>query len=215
MDLESFFGKSEFLYHLTDRRNCDIIIKSGILMSTVELVNASNLSDNEKSKLLRARRPSHVEIKIDNKSYYLRDQRPISVKNLEKCLTNNWTVSDFLFHLNRRVFFWPNLNRLERHYNRYVNENPVIIRVETRNMIELNPHAEYCRLNSGATRSSSHWNGGPPPRGAETFLHSDEYHLPPASIAEVTFLNNCKLPNIISVADTPNGVWQEVNLTSD
>lgn len=212
MEIEKFNARNEFLYHLTDRRNWEIIKDVGLLLSTELIVNQSNLNEEEKNTILRNRRPVHTQIFINGYSYFLRDQRPISAKNLSKCLTNGWTVSDFLYHLNRRVFFWPTISRLLSHYGRYAHENPIIIKVSSSSMLALNEHAEFCRLNSGATRSSSYLNGAPPERGEETFQPASLYNLPVGSVAEVTFPNTCKLPKKIFIGNNPNGPWEEMNL---
>lgn len=212
MEIDKFIERNEFLYHLTDRRNWDIIKEVGSLHSTELIVNRSNLDEAEKNKILHNRRPVHAQIPINGFSYFLRDQRPISEKNLIKCLTNGWTVSDFLYHLNRRVFFWPTINRLRSHYDRYAHENPIIIKVSSRTMLALNKDAEFCRLNSGATRSSSYLNGAPPERGEDTFQPASLYKLPVRSIAEVTFPNSCELPKKFYIGNCPDGPWEEINL---
>jgi hypothetical protein len=209
MEIEKFITKCEFLYHLTDSRNWNTIRENGMLLSTETIVNRSNLGEQEKEYILHNRRPVHQIIEIDNTSYFLRDQRPISVINLRKCLTEGWTTEDFIFLLNSRVYFWPNLKRLWSHFARYSHENPIILKVSTKTMLDLNHHSEFCCLNSGATRSNSYWNGGPPPRGEGTFRLARYYSLSAWSVAEVTFPNQCLLPHHIFYSYNPDGPWQE------
>jgi hypothetical protein len=212
MDLDKFIKKNEFLYHLTDSRNFEIIKIDWLLLSTESLVNKSTLNIEEKKKFLTNKRPVHKEIVINGKNHFIRDQKPISETNLKKCLTNGWSVGEFLQLLNSRVFFWPSLPRLWSHFTRYQNESPIIIKVSSGSMFEINNHAEFCRLNSGATRSNSHLNGAPPDRGIETFLPAEKYLLYPGSVAEVTFPNSCILPKKIYIGKTPNGPWNELTL---
>jgi hypothetical protein len=211
MDLDKFEQKHTYLYHLTDQRNYEIIRENHRLLSTKEILNLSSYSENERKILLRTRRPVHLSINVNGSTYYIRDQRPISIVNLTKCLTNGWTTEDFIELLNNRVFFWANIKRLRSHYKRYISENPMIIRVLTQDILALNPNVEFCRLNSGATRSNTYWNGAPPPRGEETFLFADRFVYPESQVAEVTFPDLCQLPEIFSIGKAPEGPWTIVN----
>jgi len=208
MDISKFIITRPFLYHLTDQRNLDYIgQKKGILFSTTEIIQRSELNADEKEKILRERRPNHTKVRINGFDISIRDQKPISIRNLSKCLTDGWSYGDFLYHLNNRVFFWPTIPRLSRHFNRYADERPLIIRVSSREIFELNQDPEFCRLNSGATRSSSHYGGAPPQRGKDTFLKADQYPYSVSGVAEVTFINMCQLPKVISLSNDPLGPW--------
>ena len=212
MKTDEFINKRPFLYHLTDKINFNLIKINGLLLCTSTIAGLSELNPEEQHLYLRTRRGTHTSITVGEAEYLIRDQQPISLKNLEKCLTNGWNTGDFLYHLNSRVFFWPTTKRLESHYSRYKEESPIIIKVSSGALIELNPHVEFCRLNSGATRSNSHLNGAPPERGIETFLPADSYTNTIGSVAEVTFPDRCQLPNKIFVGETPNGPWTEITL---
>jgi len=201
MDIDKFIEQRPYLYHLTSVENSKRIIQEKILVSTNELIDMSGNPDYFDIK--RKRRIGHQEIVIGNKIYSLRDQRPISELALSKCLTHNWKVPDFLEHLNDRVFMWPTLDRLERHYNRYQNENPVIFRFPTNEIIALNPNVKFCRLNSGATRANSYLGGKAPDRGPETFLPAPNYNLSIGSVAEVTFEQRCNIDCDFAIASNP------------
>jgi len=211
MDIEKFINKNEFIYHLTDNRNWNTIREDRLLLSAESIVNRSNLDVEEKASILNNRRPFHKMVIIDGESYFLRDQKPISEKNLNKCLTEGWTSANFIFLLNSRIFFWPNLKRLWSHYNRYSNENPIILKVPTRVLLEINDQAEFCRLNSGATRSNSYLNGAPPSRGEGTFLVAHSFPFSVGSVAEVTFPDQCQLPYNIYIGNNPAGPWNVYN----
>lgn len=211
MEIEKFIAKNIFLYHLTDSRNWEIIKRTGMLLSAESIVNRSSLTRIEKEAILQNRRPFHKTIEIENVSYHLRDQRPISETNLKKSLSNGWTVEQFISLLNTKVFFWPNLKRLWSHYSRYKDEEPIILKVSTKRMFDINNHVEFCRLNSGATRSNHYLGGAPPSRGLETFAPASEYTLSIGSVAEVTFPNECQLPLMIYFGFHPEGPWTEYN----
>jgi len=208
VNINDFVQKRPFLYHLTDHRNYEIIKESRVIYSTRDLVYMSEIDDKE--SFLRSRRPYHTQIQVEDNTIYIRDQRPISEKALSKCLTNGWKCVDYIYHLNRRVFFWPTKERLIRHFNRYKGENPIIIRVSTKDLFGLNPHSEFCRLNSGATRPNSYLGGIPPLRGLETFRQAEDYGFTVSSVAEVTFQNNCTIPDQISISNNPLENWTDV-----
>lgn len=205
MELIDFIKRNQYLYHLTDTNNISNILETGQIISTERIVAASDLPN--KVDFLSSKRNSHFIIQANGFDYRVRDQQPISIKVLSRSLTHDWTPDQFIYLLNNRVFFWPNLNRLTRHYNKYANENPQIIRVRTDEVFDLNPNIEFCRLNSGATRCNSSWNGNAPERGPETFLTANNYLLPINTVAEVTFPELCILPNEIQIANNPNGAW--------
>lgn len=194
MNIETFIKERPYLYHLTSKLNGEHIISHKRLFSANELIIMSN--DIKNLPVQRERRSGHYEIKIEGESYLLRDQGPISEKALSKCLTDGWLVPDFLYHLNSRVFMWPTLERLWRHFNRYKAENPVIFRFPTQQLLTTNMHAEFCRLNSGATRANSYLGGKPPARGSQTFLPADKFELSVRDVAEVTFPKQCNLEGV-------------------
>lgn len=214
MNLEEFYTRNEFLYHLTSKENADIILASRMMLSTRQILAGSDLSDQERTLYLTERRPDHVYVNLisGGTEVMIRDQRPISTKALGKCLTDGWSVEQFITSLNSRVFFWPTLKRLQIHFDRYESEEPKIIRVRSKDLIEGNAAGlRLCHLNSGATRCHPKWKA-PPPRGANTFVTSEDWDYPVRAVAEVTFETECDLPDEVWVSDHPNGPWTEANL---
>jgi hypothetical protein len=206
MDINKFIQLRPYLYHLTDKNNLCLILKKRKLLSTKSLIE---LSGNDTYNVFNLeRREGHAQIKINNTIVSIRDQKPISETNLSKCLTNGWTCSDFYDYLNSRVFMWPTIKRLESHYNTYSDENPIILRFSTSEIIELNPHVKFCRLNSGATRSHPKYKGAPPQRGENTFLSANDYGFPAAGVAEATFEQFCNLTREIYISNAPNDVYK-------
>jgi len=47
-----------------------------------------------------------------------------------------------------------------------------------------------------------------PARGVDTFLRSDLYQLSPASVVEVTVLDQCILPDSCNISTSPDGPWE-------
>lgn len=209
MNQENFTQKREFLYHLTDARNVDAIIARREIYCTNFIIDSAGmLSPDEKRTLKRSKRDNHMEIQLNGRGIFIRDQKPLSMVALPKCLTHGYDVGDYIELLNGRVFFWPTIDRLWRHYKRYVAERPAILKVRTDELLNLNSPAEFCHLNSGATRANSYLGGVAPIRGDGTFLTIENFNRPISSVAEVTFPNRCQLPATIWVAENPNGPWE-------
>jgi hypothetical protein len=208
MDIQKFINSRPFLYHLTCNENAENIIKSRELFSANELIQRT--ANEQYWPISRQRRAEHVLIVLDRQPIYLRDQRPISEKNLAKCLTDNWKVPDFIEFLNDRVFMWPSISRLSSHYNRYEREKPVILRFSTEKLINANKHVKFCRLNSGATRSNSYLRGAPPARGPQSFLPADQFNFPIGQVAEVTFERICKIVGEFAYGSSPTGKFNPI-----
>lgn len=207
MNIEKFIKERPFLYHLTSQSNAKLISVTRRIYSTNELIKMSG--NKSYLPISKKKRNDHAEIIINDESYWLRDQKPISEKALAKCLTDGWRIEDFLFHLNDRVFMWPTLDRLYRHYNRYVQEKPVIFRFPTKDLLELNSHVLFCRLNSGATRANSYLGGKPPARGSETFLPAEKFQHTVREVAEVTFPVFCDINVDFGTSLTPEGSYRQ------
>lgn len=210
MNKEEFENKRPYLYHLTDRRNLKNISKYGILKSTTTLVNSSDLEN--KIEFLQTKRNSHEVLNIQGTEIHIRDQNPISEIVLRRSLEPNCSYEEYLMILNSHVFFWPTKIRLERHFKRYIDEKPIILRIKTQDLFNLNKNPKFSRLNSGATRCSSHWGGNAPERGKKTFLLAYQYEKPIPSVAEVTFENECHLPDTIYISGKPNGRFESIKL---
>lgn len=210
MDIEKFIKLRKFLYHLTDERNISSIFGQQKLLSATAIVAQSAIED--KPQFLSTRRGNHCAILVDGIEYRLRDQQPISMNALEKCVSDGWSAGNFIKHLNDRVFFWPTLHRLGIHYGRYESEQPKIIRVATDSMLQVNPTPRFCRLNSGATRANSWLGGVAPSRGKDTFLTQELYGGIPSSVVEVTFEESCNLPVQLWISGNPAGPWKEIVL---
>jgi len=97
------------------------------------------------------------------------------------------------------------VDRLWKHYTRYANEKPIILRVSTEEVFACNGEPKFCRLNSGATRANSYLGGIPPERGANSFLKASAFNLPIRDVAEVTFEKSCQLPSVVQFDYTPDG----------
>lgn len=211
MELIQFTKTRPYLYHLTDKRNLDSILATQKLLSTRKLVDISNIT--EKSKFLTSRREDHKVISSSKVQYYIRDQRPLSIKILQGCLDKGCTVEDFIEYLNSKVFLWGKMAGLESHYGRYVaqNEKPIILRLNTQEVFDLNKPPKFTRLNSGAPRASSYLGGKGSPRGLNTFQSATDFTWGAGSVNEVVFDDVCLLPKSISIGYKPEGPFRKIS----
>lgn len=205
MNIEEFCTKHPYLYHLTDKGNAKLILQNRELLSTKIIAEKAFGSPDLASDFLRSKRETHETLTVDGVEFKIRDQNPISIVVLDRSLTDNWRAPDFIEFLNARVFMWPTLDRLNRHYARYTEENPTIFRFESKSIV--NDDALFTKLNSGATRCHPKYDGNAPYRGPKTFLPASEYNLGINSVGEVTFMDSKKLTGKIWISDNPNGPW--------
>lgn len=210
MELKQFVKIRPHIYHLTDKRNLDSILQTGQLLSTKKLVAASDLKD--KKGFLTSRRQDHKMINAGGVDYYIRDQRPLSLKILEGCLDKGCSQEDFIAYLNSKVFMWGKMAGLVSHYGRYIaqNENPIILQFNTEEVFSLNKPPKFTRLNSGAPRASSYLGGKGSPRGLNTFESAPDYAYSAGTINEVVFDELCILPETIYLGYKPEGPFKKI-----
>src|SRR5262249_16622338 len=132
-------------------------------------------------------------------------------------LEGGWSLQDVIQSLNERVFFWPGSEKGpisfgQRHFERYREERPVILRAKTVDIYRANPRKQalYCRYNSGAPRCSF---GSGSPRGPSTFLTADATDYRVSQVAEVTYRHKVTLPDFVEIADSPLGPWTKFEET--
>lgn len=155
------------------------------------------------------RRPGYERVTIGNTLILLRDQAPLHRGNLK--LPNGFSFEEFVESLNRRVFFWPGTTKGPisyglRHYERYRQESPVLLRINYQSLVQVNPSAVplFCRYNSGSPRCS---NGRKSPRGPDTFVPTTDFKGTPSQVVEVTFSSEIELPAHTKFGTKPNGPW--------
>jgi hypothetical protein len=194
-----------FLYHLTDARNLDRIIRTRMLEPASLLAKAAGRED-----LLTIKRHRHVELLLESESIFLRDQAPLHAGNMK--LSSGWDFERFVRALNERVFFWPGseagpIDYGVRHFNRYEAEAPSILRVSLASLVEENDGImiELCRYNSGSPR----WSRGiAAPRGRETFVAPNKATFSASEIVEVAVKRPVRLPADVEVGAKPRGPWR-------
>lgn len=170
------------------------------------------MGDSGRKDLLRVRRRNHEVIKIGEDIVRVRDQAPLHEGNVT--LPFRYTFGDFIESLNSRVFFWPGncdgpISYGIRHFERYRDERPVIVRAPVESVMKANPDAEpqFCAYNSGSPRCS---NGKKSPREPDTFTPAAAFFGVPSHVVEVTFNREISLPDDSQVGVSPKGPWRRL-----
>lgn len=200
------FAKARpYLFHLTHRNNVENIRRSRVLQSAASLMRQAG-----DGSYLGRKRAKAVTVQISGVAISIRDQRPLHAGNIR--LQSDWSFEDVVRSLNERVFFWPGkdagpISYGERHFERYADERPTIIRVSTADLFNVNADNDptFCRFNSGSPRCS---NGVRSPRGAETFVRCTRAEFTPSKVVEVTFADEVVLPARVEVARSISGRWR-------
>jgi len=204
MLIHTYLNNRPYLYHLTDRSNIDRMARTRRIAPANTLFERAGRLD-----LVRRRRNEHERISIGRDMIVIRDQAPLHRGNLS--LPSGYTFEEFTQSLNSRVFFWPGtaagpIGYGIRHFERYKNENPAILRLTLASLLLANTLANptFCRYNSGSPRCSY---GVKSPRGPHTFLPAAEFEGTPSQVVEVTFASELALPADIEVGSHPSGPW--------
>jgi len=166
LEFERLISRYPTLYHMAEDGSWESIRRHGLL-STSALLDRFEVEGEERLALESARRPEIVRVEHPEHGVaFIRDNKPMQEKALEKCLLG-MTPREWYEHLNRRVFFWVERKRLLKLLGaRAYRDRPhLVLEVDTAGLLER--HVERVSLspiNSGATFAL-----GPAPRGPETF----------------------------------------------
>lgn len=203
--LDVFARSRPFLYHLTASRNLERIRRTRSLEpASVLMYLAGNPTATSR------RRRDHIQLDVAGEIVHIRDQAPLHAGNVR--LEGGWSFDDLVRALNERVFFWPGTERGPisygvRHFKRYEAEQPLILRVQTEELLAENPDVAplFCKYNSGSPRCS---RGIGSPRGPRTFIAADVAPFHPAACVEVTFAGRVALPQQTFASSAPTGPWR-------
>jgi len=196
-----------YLFHLTDRDNIPAISQLRVLHSAASLMQQAG-----DDSYLREKRCQSMQIEIGSRQINIRDQQRLHAGNIT--FQGGYSFGDVIQSLNERVFFWPGktdgpIDYGERHFERYVDDQPVILRVSTAAIFSANSSVSplFCRYNSGSPRCSK---GLGSPRGPDTFVVSDDADFTPSAAVEVTFETQVSLPARVEIADSIFGPWRSL-----
>lgn len=203
VDESRFVRTRPYLFHLTSRQNLGRIRASRMLHCAAVLLERAG-----RMALNTVRRREHVAVEIDGEVATLRDQKPLHPGPMR--LEGGLTYEDFVAHVNGLVFFWPGgedepIGYGQRHFARYRDERPVILRIPSDALIGSGAASLYSRCNSGAPRCS---RGVHAPRGPETFVTAARFDGRAGEVVEVAFSGQVGIPGSARVRDFEDGRWR-------
>jgi len=148
------------LYHLAEADNWPSIERHGLL-STRALLERAGLHGAERARFENQWRPGRVALPD---GAVVRDQKPMPPAALERCL-REVTPAAWYALLNERVFFWLDIERLNRMRRAYVELPQVVMTVDAARLLAR--HAARVALTPINTGNARRF---PAPRGPHTFV---------------------------------------------
>jgi hypothetical protein len=169
---DQFVARYPYLWHMAEDGTWPSIQKHG-LRSTSSLLDLYDVKDEQRRLIEACHRPVEVELRADGlPRTVIRDQAPMSDRQLLAVLDEGLTPSDWYRLLNERVFFWVSSNRLERLLGArlYRNRPHTVLKLDSRRILERYASSiTLSPINSGATLFN------PPRRGPNTFRRLETY----------------------------------------
>lgn len=180
MEARTLIAQYPRLYHMAEDGSWPNILKYGLLSTSV-LLTLYGYTGTERQLLESEWRPEKVTISCEGlEDAVIRDQKPMPPGQLQKCLLNGMTPSEWYYLINGRTYFWVKWNpRVEwflggREYRDTVN---LIIAMDTRRLLaRYASRVTLSGINSGSTYYSQERRTGPEPRGRATFKTIGEYN---------------------------------------
>jgi hypothetical protein len=149
------------LYHMAHEAAWEPIQRFGLL-STTSILSLWEINAQQRSTIEREVRRSQVElVHPRHGKVFIRDQKPMYEKKLRKALVD-CTPQEWCQLLNRKVFFWPTVERLSRHMAARENRGKkhLVLTVDSyRLALAYEKQITLCALNSGNTIPFAHKRG--------------------------------------------------------
>lgn len=148
------------IYHLAEAANWPSIHRHGLL-STTGLLDRAGLLGEQRNRIERCRRLAHMELP---NGVQVRDQKPLSEEALRACLVG-MTPSEWYALINSRVFFWLDVDRLNRQRTACEPRPQVVLEIDTVRLVARHAgQIALSRINTGNARRR------PAQRGRCTFV---------------------------------------------
>jgi hypothetical protein len=191
-------------YHVTSAANLVSIRQSRVLWPTHTLLKRA-----KKHYFLRRRRTRDIPLRVEGQQILIRNQSPLDPSSLDLGATG--TLEEYVASLNSYVYFWPGtaLGPREdgvRMFERTNGKRSIVIRVPTRSLLEANRASPTCvaTCNTGVAWTEQ---GRRSRRGPEVFQPVEKFSEQPASIHEICFGNDVRLPESAEYGTNPAGPW--------
>ena len=153
------------IYHLAEAANWPSIQRHGLL-SAGRLMEVAGLTRADRDRLGRTQRPAHTEL---CNGVQIRDQRPMSPTALAHCL-HDMEPADWYAMINARVFFWLDVERLNRQKAACEPRPQVVMAVDTSALVAAyEERVAVTPINTGNARRK------PARRGVATFVPLAEW----------------------------------------
>jgi hypothetical protein len=149
-----------FVYHLADAENWSSIRRDG-LFSTRALLERAGIDGSFRAAVEREHRPQRTILPT---GLIIRDQKPMPPAALRRCLVG-LTVSQWYELLNSKVFFWFDIERLNRQRRACGSFTQVVLKIATHRLLDrYAAQSALTPINTGNARRK------PALRGAATFV---------------------------------------------
>lgn len=153
------------IYHLAEAANWPSIQRHGLL-SACRLMEVAGLTRADRDRLGRTQRPVHTVLR---NGVQIRDQRPMPPTALAHCLCN-MEPADWYAMINTRVFFWLDVERLNRQKAACESRPQVVMAVDTAALVAAyEKRMAVTPINTGNARRK------PARRGVATFVPLAEW----------------------------------------
>jgi hypothetical protein len=120
MTPDQFLDRCKFVCHVGPVGVWDQIAKHGF-RTAEQLILESELSEDERQRLLSTPRRESVRLRVDGNEVLLRDQGPLFArKDLTSALGDGFDVSDWVRLLNRRTYFFTDQLSMKKFRDKYV-----------------------------------------------------------------------------------------------
>lgn len=160
MRQEERFPLPSSLYHMADAVNWLSIQRHGLL-STSALLKLAGMSEERREQIERFQRLEQIVL---TDGMVIRDQKPVAPLALERCL-RGVTPCEWYSLLNARVFFWLDIERLNRMRKANGRSAQVVLALDTRQLLaDYAEHVELTPINTGNARRKAAL------RGRQTFV---------------------------------------------
>lgn len=148
------------VYHLAEAVNWPSIEREGLL-SARALLEMAGITEEERRQIGREQRTGSLLLPG---GMVIRDQRPMPAAALERCL-HGMTPAQWYELLNSQVFFWLDVERLNRMRMASHKQAQVVMTIDTARLLSHHSERVYLTpINTGNARRQ------PAQRGASTFV---------------------------------------------
>lgn len=217
MTEEEFIKAYPRAFHMAEDGSWDSIQKHGLL-STSALLDLYEMQGDERVKIESERRSQSIRVSRPGlPDAVIRDNKPMTVSALGKCLTGGVTPTQWFETLNSRVFFWLSKKRLEGLLGAraYRDRPQTIIELDTASLVKATRDLiQLSAINSGSTIYR------PVPRGKDTFQTIEAYPFEKwlakraraNAVVELTVLGGVKdiMNHVTRVDQCKGGKWKSI-----